>query len=143
MFLFCNISEYFLFLPQIHNPIKRLGYMNVKYAGRQRCLCYNLFFYNLASLVYVPNNLDCYLKILKYWVGVQPGQLYLMGRRCLFSFGWSHFLLCYHNKNTLWVRSFITSTSLTPHILLLGSLKLNLIVLLYQLRLAQGGKRWW
>ena len=25
---------------------------------------------------------------LKYWVGVQRGQSYLMGRRCLFSLGW-------------------------------------------------------
>ena len=28
------------------------------------------------------------LETLKYWVGVQQGQSYLMGRRCLFSFGW-------------------------------------------------------
>ena len=25
---------------------------------------------------------------LKYWVGVQRGQSYLMGKRCLFSLGW-------------------------------------------------------
>ena len=30
-------------------------------------------------------------KTLKYWVGVQPGQSYLMGRRCLFSLGWQSF----------------------------------------------------
>ena len=28
---------------------------------------------------------------LKYWVGVQWGQLYRMGRRCLFSLGWRPF----------------------------------------------------
>ena len=28
---------------------------------------------------------------LKYWVGVQRGQSYLMGRRCLFSLGWQPF----------------------------------------------------
>ena len=28
---------------------------------------------------------------LKYWVGVQRGHSYLIGRRCLFSFGWPHF----------------------------------------------------
>ena len=28
---------------------------------------------------------------LKYWVGVQQGQSYLMGRRCLFSLGWQPF----------------------------------------------------
>ena len=31
------------------------------------------------------------LKTLKYWVGVQRGQSYLMGRRCLFSLGWPPF----------------------------------------------------
>ena len=30
-------------------------------------------------------------KTLKYWVGVQWGQSYLMGRRCLFSLGWQPF----------------------------------------------------
>ena len=30
-------------------------------------------------------------KTLKYWVGVQPGQSYLMGRKCLFSLGWQSF----------------------------------------------------
>ena len=30
-------------------------------------------------------------KTLKYWVGVQRGQAYLMGRRCLFSLGWQPF----------------------------------------------------
>ena len=37
---------------------------------------------------------DChqdYSKILKYWVGVQRGQSYLMGRMCLFSLGWPTF----------------------------------------------------
>ena len=27
----------------------------------------------------------------KYWVGVQQGQSYLMGRRCLFSIDWAPF----------------------------------------------------
>ena len=31
------------------------------------------------------------LKTLKYWVGVQQGQSYLMGRRCLFSLAWPPF----------------------------------------------------
>ena len=30
-------------------------------------------------------------KTLKYWVGVQRGHSYLMGRRCLFSLGWPPF----------------------------------------------------
>ena len=28
---------------------------------------------------------------LKYWIGVQWDQSYLMGRSCLFSFGWPPF----------------------------------------------------
>ena len=39
-------------------------------------------------------------------------------------------------KNTLWDKCFITSTSLTPHLFLLGWLKQNLVLLLDQLRLA-------
>ena len=46
-------------------------------------------------------------------------------------------LLCWsHNKNTLLGRCFITSTSLAPYLFLLDWLKLNLIFLLDQLRLA-------
>ena len=33
----------------------------------------------------------CWPETLKYWVGVQQGQSYLMGRRCLFTLGWLHF----------------------------------------------------
>ena len=40
------------------------------------------------------------------------------------------------NKNTLWGKRFITSTSLISHLFLLVWLKLNLILLLDQLRLA-------
>ena len=68
-------------------------------------------------------------------VGVQQGQSYLRGR-CLFSLGWLPFQRWYHDKNTLWGRCFITLTSLTPHLFLLGWLKPNLILLLDQLRLA-------
>ena len=32
-----------------------------------------------------------YPETLKYWVGVQWGQPYLMGRRCLFPLGWTPF----------------------------------------------------
>ena len=39
-------------------------------------------------------------------------------------------------KNTLWGKSFITSTSLKPQLFLLGWLKQNLVLLLDQLRLA-------
>ena len=34
---------------------------------------------------------NTFSKTLKYWVGVQQGQSYLMGRRCLFSLGWPSF----------------------------------------------------
>ena len=40
------------------------------------------------------------------------------------------------SENTLWGKCFITSTSFTPHLFLLGWLKLNLTLLLDQLRLA-------
>ena len=35
---------------------------------------------------------------LKYWVGVQRGQSYLMGRSCLFSHGWRPFQCWCHDK---------------------------------------------
>ena len=38
-----------------------------------------------------PNSNNDNTKTLKYWVGVQGGQSYLMGRRCLFSLGWPTF----------------------------------------------------
>ena len=44
---------------------------------------------------------------LKYWVGVQQDQSYLMGRSCLFSLGWWPFYWWCHNKNALWGRCFI------------------------------------
>ena len=66
-------------------------------------------------------------KTLKDWVGVQQGQSYLMGRRCLFGLGWPVFYWWCHNKNNLWGRCFITLTSLTPNLFLFGCLKLNLI----------------
>ena len=72
----------------------------------------------------------------KYWVGVHHDQSNLMGRRCLFSLGWPPFWWWYHNKNTLWGRCFNMSTSFAPHLFLLGWLKLNLTLLLDQLRLA-------
>ena len=48
-----------------------------------------------------------------------------------------------HNKNTLWRRSFITSTSFALHLFLLGWLKLNLISLLDQLRPTYEDEHWW
>ena len=41
----------------------------------------------------LKNVLKCNVspETLKYWVGVQRGQSYLMGRRCLFSLGWPPF----------------------------------------------------
>ena len=79
---------------------------------------------------------------LKYWVGVQRGHSYLMGRRCLFRLGWPPFYWWCHDKNALWGRCF-TSTSFAPNLFLLGWLKLNLALLLDQSRLAWQDKRWW
>ena len=39
---------------------------------------------------------------LKYWVGVQWGQSYLMGRMCLFSLCWPPFYIWRLDKNALW-----------------------------------------
>ena len=34
---------------------------------------------------------DIFSLTVKYWIGVQRDQSYLMGRRCLFSLGWQSF----------------------------------------------------
>ena len=72
---------------------------------------------------------QAYPETLKYWVGIQQGQFYLMGRKCLFSLGWRPFYWWCHDKNALWGRCF-TSTSFAPHLFLLGRLKLNVALLL-------------
>ena len=75
---------------------------------------------------------------LKYWVGVQWDQSYLIGRRCFFKLGWPPFSDGITIKNALCSRCFTTSSSLRPCLFLLGWLKLNSILLLHQLKLAQG-----
>ena len=76
--------------------------------------------------------MGCFLsETLKSWVRVQRGQSYVTGR-CLFSLGWPSFYWWFHNKNALW--GSFTSTSSAPHLFLLGWLKLNLALLLDQLR---------
>ena len=52
---------------------------------------------------------------LKWWVGVQWGQYYLMGERCLFRLGLPPIQWWCHNENNLWGRCFITLTSFTLH----------------------------
>ena len=83
-----------------------------------------------------------YPETLKYWVGVQQGQSYLIGRRCLFGLGW----LPSSDKNSLDKNALrgkcFTSTCFTPHLFLLGWLKLNLPSLLDHLRLALGDECW-
>ena len=81
-----------------------------------------------------PQDFEFVPETLKYWVGVQRGHSYFMGR-CLFSLGWPPFYRWYHDKNALWGRCF-TWTSFAPHLFLWGWLKLNLTLLLDQLRLA-------
>ena len=46
------------------------------------CIIYIFFEFGILSLKLGSP------KTLKYWIGVQQGQSYLMGRRCLFSLGW-------------------------------------------------------
>ena len=47
----------------------------------------------IAHFVLQTNFLNSmgFSETLKYWVGVQRGQSYLMGRRCLFSLSWPPF----------------------------------------------------
>ena len=52
-------------------------------------LYFFLIFFVCCRLLFGSSNVCFYT--LKYWVGVQPGQSYLMGRRCLFSLGWPPF----------------------------------------------------
>ena len=49
------------------------------------CIIYIFFEFGILSLKLGSP------KTLKYWIGVQQGQSYLMGRRCLFSLGWPPF----------------------------------------------------
>ena len=44
----------------------------------------NYWFVKIQATIHYPTT-------LKYWDGVQWGQSYHMGRRCLFSLGWSPF----------------------------------------------------
>ena len=49
-------------------------------------IAYLLWLYIASNLIFFIRRLIP--KTLKYWVGVQQGQSYLMERRCLFSLGW-------------------------------------------------------
>ena len=48
---------------------------------------------SFSVFVIVNKNISgiVYPETFKYWVGIQRGQFYLMGRRCLFSLGWPPF----------------------------------------------------
>ena len=50
---------------------------------------------NFVEVLLTIDNIEEKSKVspeaLKYWVGVQRGHSYLMGRRCLFSLGWPPF----------------------------------------------------
>ena len=55
---------------------------------------WNIFKYFMGreiTLKYFSQILNYFHEKLKYWVGVQQGQSYPMGRRCLFSLGWPSF----------------------------------------------------
>ena len=52
--------------------------------------------HNIVLVIRWENIQSNYIKTfvpetLKYWAGVQRGQSYLMGRRCLFNLGWQPF----------------------------------------------------
>ena len=96
-----------------------------------------VFFLCMVFLIVISSS------FLKSWVGVQRSQSYLMGKKCVLSLGWLPFEWWCHDKNTLWGRYFTTSTSLVPHLFLLGWLNQNLNLFLDQLRLAYGDEGWW
>ena len=92
-------------------------------------LC-QFFFLHQDSLFCIYNP-----KTLKHWVGIQRGESYLS----LASLA----LVSHPSSDSATIKIIygvdaITSTSLAPHFLLLGWLKLNLRLLLDQLRLALG-----
>ena len=58
---------------------------NTKYKKKKSWLFRSTNSVTLAQLKMIPP------ETLKYWVGVQWAQSYLMGRRCLFSLGWPSF----------------------------------------------------
>ena len=124
-----------LFLPEIifAKVILRIQYINWKKLPFAWLLVQTLV--TQAKTTKIWNYLSFVPKTLKYWVGVQWGQSCCIGRKCLFSIGWSPFYWWCHNKNALWGRCF-TSTSFAPHLFLLDWLKLNLALLLDQFRLA-------
>ena len=107
-------------------------WLGSKYSSCQYCQRKYPFKRHFPSFVKLFESFS--LETLKYWVGVQQGQSYLMERRCLFSLGWPPFKWFCHDKNALWERC-LTLTSFAPHLFLLGWLKLDLALLLDQLRL--------
>ena len=86
----------------------------------------------------------CIPETLKYWVSIQLGHSYHMGRRCLLA------LVGHPSSDSIKMifffgggggggaggTCFITSNSLAIHLLLLSWLQLNLTLFLDQLRLA-------
>ena len=136
------MKNYFLWYVPIlwrienHSLHRKQSYLYPLFHLTLFCLC-SLFWFNHIDLTILFDVTILYFpETLKYWVGVQRGQSYLMVRRCLFSLGGPPFWWYCHNKNNFWGRCFITSTSLAPHLFLLGWLNLNPILLLDQLRLA-------
>ena len=68
------------FLPQITHP--------TRINKTSQTLVDNIFSTIIADESKTGNS---HPETMKYWVGVQRGQSYLMGRRCLFSLGWQPF----------------------------------------------------
>ena len=60
------------------------------------------------QFVLIKTHFSHFTETLKYWVGVQWVQSYLMGRHCLFSLGLQPFSWRCHNKNSIRGRCFTT-----------------------------------
>ena len=85
------------------------------------------FLYNFFSWRFFREDIG----LLKLQVPISPWDIGILGwctaesvlprgEKVPFNFGWSPFQWWCHNKNTLWSRCFIATTTLTSHLFLLG-----------------------
>ena len=76
--------------------LETMGWYHVDQTCNVMCKCkrhdeIKLIIYWLDQRCNDASVAEIFPETLKYWVGVQRDQSYLMGRRCLFSLGWSPF----------------------------------------------------
>ena len=97
--VYCLIKVLFLLLLS-YFWLPYCFFMGIRFSSSCTFIFYIVFSFSVFLLqmfvicgIYLTEKKDpeTYPKTLKYWVGVQQGQSYLMGRRCLFSLGWPPF----------------------------------------------------